>query len=218
LASSKRRNLHIAGSVQAAREYQAQFKGSPAEEYVRKRGLAVVAERLCLGWVGSALTGHERLTGRLAIPYMRPAGGEHLVATVRYRCIADHDCKSHGGDKYKSVPGDTSRIYNSGSLLRGCDSIVVTEGEVDAMSWEAAGVPAIGYQGTGAWRPHFNSALEGFPRVWLIADDDKPGIVAADKRAAELPNARVVVLGGGHDSNSFYMAHGPEKLRERIGL
>jgi hypothetical protein len=220
------------GSVEAAKTYFQQFKGSPAEEYIKARGLENVADRFTLGWVGSALTGHEQRSGSLVIPYLRPAGGPHAVATIRFRCIADECVRDEAGDylapdrkenhrghgKYLTLPGDMPRMFNTKALITGSRNIVITEGEFDAMAWESVGVPAIAYQGTSSWRDHFLPALMGFESVYIIADGDKPGLEAAEKLAASLLNAKVIVLGDGHDSNSFLHEYGALALRERIGL
>ncbi|WP_407696596.1 toprim domain-containing protein [Streptantibioticus cattleyicolor] len=199
---------------------------------MKARGLAGVADRFRIGFVGSALTGHEQYAGMLVIPYLRPAGGEHGVATVRCRCIADECVKDEAGrylaplqkerhqghGKYRSLPGDVPRLYNTMALIGSSPNVVVTEGEMDAMTWEAAGVPAVGYQGTSAWRAHFDPAFMGFRHVYHVADGDEPGIAAAEKRAAEMPNAKVIIPAPRHDSNSFAYEYGFDVLRERIGL
>lgn len=236
MASEKPRHGHMPGSVEAARTYYHQFKGSPAEEYIKARGLESVADRFTLGWVGSALTGHEQRTGMLVIPYLRPAGGPHAVATIRFRCIADECVKDDAGHylaptrkenhsshskwygKYWGLPGDIPRLYNTRALLNESPFIVITEGEFDAMVWESVGVPAIAYQGTSAWRDHFLPPLLGFETVYIIADGDAPGMEAAEKLAASILNAKVIVLRDGHDSNSFLHDYGAAALRERIGL
>ncbi|QUI35720.1 toprim domain-containing protein [Streptomyces alfalfae] len=194
------------------------MNGSPAEEYVRDRALGAVAEKFALGFVGSGRTGHERLEGRLAIPYLRPAGGEHAVATLRFRCIEGHDCKVHGGNKYKSLPGDPPRLFNTQALIGPSPYVAICEGEIDAMSLEAAGIPAVGVPGVGGWRDHFDPAFVGYETVFVIADGDEPGIAFADKLAERLPNAKVILLGDGHDANSFMQAEGPEALRGKLGL
>jgi len=218
LTSGLLKNLQMPDSVETAKDYYSQYKGSPAEAYMESRGLAEVAERFRIGYVGSARVGHEYLTGRLAIPYLRPAGGLHAVATIRYRCIQPHDCKAHGGDKMLSMPGDRSRLFNTQPLILESDIVVLTEGEFDAMAWTLADVPAIGYQGVNGWRPHFTTALIGFKTVFIVADDDPPGIKAAKARAEELPNGQIINLGGGHDSNSYLQMYGIEALRKGIGL
>ncbi|MGW1231449.1 toprim domain-containing protein [Streptomyces californicus] len=196
------------------------------------RGLAEIADKFTLGYVGSALTGHEQRARSLVIPYLRPAGGPHGVATIRFRCIADECVRDEAGNylapdrkevhqghgKYLTLPGDMPRLFNTRALITAASSIVVTEGEFDAMSWESVGVPAIAYQGTSSWRDHFIPPLLGFAAVFIIADGDKPGMEAAEKLAARLPNAKVIVLGDGHDSNSFLHKFGATALRERIGL
>ncbi|MFF8629662.1 toprim domain-containing protein [Streptomyces werraensis] len=199
---------------------------------MRARGLGDVADKFGLGYVGSALTGHEQRSGMLVIPYLRPAGGPHGTATIRFRCIADECVRDEDGEylaptrkenhrghgKYMTVPGDSPRLFNTRALITSTPHIVITEGEFDAMVWEAVGVPAIAYQGTSSWRDHFIPPLRGIETVYIIADGDKPGMEAAEKLAALLPNAKVVVLGEGHDSNSYLHEYGAVALRERIGL
>ncbi|MFG3176606.1 toprim domain-containing protein [[Kitasatospora] papulosa] len=196
------------------------------------RGLEDVAEKFTLGHVGSALTGHEQRSGSLVIPYLRPAGGPHAVATIRFRCIAEACVRDEAGEylaptrkenhrghgKYLTLPGDLPRLFNTRALIQNAPFIVITEGEFDAMVWESIGAPAIAYQGTSTWRDHFIPPLLGFGTVFIIADGDKAGIEAAEKLAAQLPNAKVIVLGDGHDSNSFLHTFGAAALREKIGL
>ncbi|MET8702714.1 toprim domain-containing protein [Kitasatospora sp. NPDC004723] len=169
----------------------------------------------------------------LVIPYARPAGGEHGVATLRFRCIADECVKDEAGEylapdrkenhqghgKYQSLPGDHPRLYNTSALIVPSPYIALSEGEFDAQASELAGVPCIAAQGTSAWRAHFNPALAGYEVVFIVADNDEPGIVAADKRAAELPNGKVIILGDqGSDINSFIHSQGTEAYRKALGL
>ncbi|MGW2539336.1 toprim domain-containing protein [Kitasatospora sp. NPDC001574] len=197
------------------------------------RGLGEVASRFGIGYVGSARTGHERSRGMLVIPYARPAGGDHGVATLRFRCIADECVKDEAGEylapdrkenhrghgKYQSLPGDHPRLYNTAALITPSPYIALSEGEFDTQASELAGVPCIAAQGTSAWRPHFNPALAGYEVVFIVADNDEPGIAAADKRAAELPNGKVIILGGeGSDINSFVHSQGAAAYRKALGL
>ncbi|MFJ7907521.1 toprim domain-containing protein [Kitasatospora sp. NPDC096204] len=220
------------GSVEAAKSYHQQYRGSPAEAYMAARGLVEVAPNFGVGFVGSAQIGHERYRGMLAIPYRRPAGGEHGVATVRFRCIRDTCVKDEEGNyyapnrkekheghgKYQSLPGDSPRLYNTGALIIPSPYIVVSEGEFDTQASELAGVPCVAAQGTGAWEPHFNLPLVGYKKVFHVADGDEAGIKAAEKRAAQTPNGVVIVLGDDHDINSFIHAEGVDSYRKKLGL
>ncbi|WP_353962742.1 toprim domain-containing protein [Kitasatospora purpeofusca] len=197
------------------------------------RGLGEAASKFGVGYVGSARTGHERSRGMLVIPYFRPAGGDHGVATLRFRCIADECVRDENGEylapgrkenhqghgKYQSLPGDHPRLYNTPALIVPSPYIALSEGEFDTQASELAGVPCVGAQGTSAWRPYFDPALAGYEIVFIIADNDAPGIAAADKRASELPNGKVIILGDeGSDINSFVHSQGAAAYRKALGL
>lgn len=232
MASLKPKNTHVANSVETARRYHESYQGSPAEQYVTARGLGEVAGKFGLGYVASALPGHERYAGSLCIPYMRPAGGADGVATCRFRCIADECVKDadgryyaqtgekerhQGHGKYQSLPGDPPRLYNTTALIEPSSVLVVVEGEFDTQAWASAGIPAVGAPGTGTWRDYWTPALLGYEVVYLIAEDD-PGLVFMDGLAADLPNGKVIKMTDNRDSNSVLINFGPEALTKRIGL
>ncbi|MFJ8930619.1 topoisomerase [Streptomyces sp. NPDC102364] len=232
MASLKPKNLHVADSVAIAKRYHQSYQGSPAEAYVTARGLGAVANQFGLGYVDSALPGHERYAGYLALPYLRPAGGEDGVATVRFRCVADQCVKAPDGSylfqrdekerheghgKFMSLPADPPRLYNTGSLIEPSAVLVVVEGEFDTQSWAVAGVPAVGAPGTGTWRDYWTPALLGYETVFLIAEDE-PGLVFMDQLAADIPNGKVIKMTDNRDSNSVLLNSGPEALKKRIGL
>ncbi|MFI5877553.1 topoisomerase [Streptomyces sp. NPDC051445] len=208
------------------------FPGSPAQAYIKARGLADVATRFGLGFVGSAIPGHERFTGYLTIPYLRPAGGEESVATVRFRCVADRCVKDadgrylfetqqkehhEGHGKYQTLPGDPPRLFNTSALIKPSPFLVVVEGEFDTMTWAAVDVPAVGAPGTGTWRYYWSPALFGYQTVYLISEDPA-GFKFMESLAAEMPNAKIIEMAGNLDSNSTYALEGRDALRERIGL
>ncbi|MEU6704744.1 topoisomerase [Streptomyces wuyuanensis] len=195
------------------------------------RGLGDVAAKFGLGYVHSAPPGHERYTGHLVLPYMRPAGGDNGVATLRFRCIKDecvrapdgrfwfeHDQKEQhqGHGKYQSLPGDPPRLFNTAALLVESPHIVLVEGEADAMAWDVAGVPAAGMPGTGTWRDYWHPAFYGYQSVFLIAEDEA-GEACMDALASEMPNGKPIRLPD-IDSNTLLLTEGPQALRERIGL
>jgi hypothetical protein len=233
VASLKPKNSHVPNSVEIAKTYHQMYRGSPAEKYVTARGLREAAGKFGLGYVHSAQPGHERYSGSLCIPYLRPAGGEDGVATVRFRCIADECVKDadgsyffekhkkeqhhHKGGKYMSLPGDPPRLFNTNALIQTSPVLVVIEGEFDTMSWELAGVPSVGAPGTGTWRDYWTPALLGYDTVFLLAEDG-PGLTFMDELAAQLPNGKVIQMTNDQDSNAVFLDYGPVGLKERIGL
>ena len=74
---------------QAASTYQTDLSGdTAAREYLAKRGLSSALDTFRLGVVRRPLPGHEGYAGRLAIPYLTPAG----VVNIRFRFRAQRDC------------------------------------------------------------------------------------------------------------------------------
>jgi hypothetical protein len=220
--------------VEIAKTYHQTYQGSPGEAYITARGLGEIAGSFGLGYVRSAQPGHERYTGSLCLPYMRPAGGEDGVATCRFRCVADRCVKDSDGHyffqkgekerheefnhaKFNSLPGDPPRLFNTNALIEPSPVLVVVEGEFDTMSWAYAGIPCVGAPGTGTWRKYWTPALLGYETVYLIAEDG-PGLTFMDGLAADLSNAKVIEMSDKQDSNAVLISQGMQALRERIGL
>lgn len=182
--------------------------------YLVSRGIDLdVAERWHLGVAVEPLAGHESLKGRLIVPYRTPNGPVGLVA----RCIREHDCKGTGCPKYLAEPGERRRLFNVHALHVDSRSIVMTEGELDALACHAlAGIPAVGVPGIKNWQPHFACLFDAYEEVILCADGDDAGgkLVATVKDA--LTNTRVVTMPRGEDVNSFIAAHGAEAFRDLI--
>lgn len=218
-----------ASLVEIAQGYSLDFRGSPAEEYIRHRGLEGLATRLGLGYVASPATGHEKHLGRLVIPYLRPAAGEHAVATVRFRCISEtcvknadgswREDESHEGHgKYQSLPGSRPMLYNTQALITASPYVGLSEGEFDAASAELAGIPTVGVPGVSAWRDHFDPAFLGFEAVFAFTDGDGPGEQFVEKLAERLPNVVPISFGKKCDVNKFVNENGPSALREKCGI
>ncbi|MEV0445267.1 topoisomerase [Streptomyces spectabilis] len=215
--------------VAAAKLYMSNYKDSPAEQYMAQRGLGGLPKRF--GYVSEPAVGHERHRGYLAIPYWRPAGGIHSVATMRFRCIADscvkapdgaylppHKERHAGHGKYMGLPGHSIRLYNTPDLLGELPYVAVTEGELDCAAMHGAGIPSVGVPGAAGWRDHFVPALCGFTVVFALGDGDDAGRRFATKVCEELPNAKPIDLGDGYDAARFIHDFGPDAVRERLGL
>lgn len=191
--------------------YEAQYPGSPAEAYLTSRGLSKVAQDFRLGWVGDALLTDEDYSGRLAIPYLTPAG----VVSMRFKSIDGR------GAKMLVDAGSGTWLYNP-FALRNRD-VYVTEGEPDTWSVTAVGGAALGLPGVDSWNPQtekpFVRALR-WRRVTVLAqsDDDGQSVKWAKQIARAVEGSRILKLPTGHDVNSFLQEEGESALRKYIGL
>lgn len=115
-----------------------------------------------------------------------------------------------------TMPGDKARLYNTHALTRYSKDVSITEGELDAVTAELAGVPAVGVPGAQMWKPYFRELFLGYRNVNILADGDEAGLDFAKQVAKTLPNARIIPMPDGDDVNSLVLKRGAEALRERI--
>lgn len=196
---------------QAATTYQADLVGdTSALAYLASRGLSPDAlATFRLGAVRRPLPGHEQYAGRLAIPYLTPAG----VVNLRFRCAEAHECQGH--PKYLSADGAGTNLFNVLDLKRDSPFICVAEGEIDAMSLSLAGLPAVGVPGVETWQKHFSRCLEDFDTIFAFGDGDKAGSKFSNFLARET-RARPIRMPNGKDCNDLFREQGAEGLRALI--
>lgn len=134
---------------------------------------------------------------------------------LRFRCLEPHDCHALGCPKYLSLPDAGTNLFGVLDLKRDSPHIVVCEGEIDAISWSLAGVPAVGIPGVDAWQKHFGRCLEDFDVVYSAGDGDKAGAKFNSLMAREV-KARPLRIPRGLDSNALYAQGGADGLRRLI--
>jgi DNA primase len=197
---------------QAVTRYQQDLAADTAgRAYLMTRGIGLeAAARFRLGLVTSPLAGDEQYRGRLAIPYLTPAG----VVNIRFRCVQQHECEGH--PKYLSREGAGTNLYNVLDLKRDSPFICVAEGEIDAMSLSLAGLPAVGVPGVKTWQKHFSRCLEDFDVVYAFGDGDDAGGKFSAFLARET-RARPIRMPPGEDCNSIYVKEGADGLHRLIG-
>lgn len=203
--------------AKAARAYLDQLSDSGAAYFEARGFTPQQCHTWGLGYVKEPEPGHEQYRGRVSIPYITPTG----VVQIKFRCIEEHSCKEmHGGTKYLGLTGNGTWMYNTRAFVLDSPEIVVTEGELDAMTVQTrTNVPSVGFPGTQSVDEVWYRAFTGYQRVLVVADGDKPGRDAAKAIAKHLSNADVIRLPEGEDSNSLLLKPGGlEQFYEMCGL
>lgn len=178
--------------------------------YLEKRGLVEVATDLGFGVVPDSPAPRLRqYAGRLAIPSIGP---DDNVYDVAFRCLEHESCKDHDCRKYLFLPGMPKRLYNLRALDRAADTISITEGQVDAATLEACGMPAVGVAGAEGWKQHHRRLFTGFPRVLVWGDGDPEGRHFAEKVSHDVAGAEVMMVPWGTDVNELYVSGGREAV------
>ena len=188
--------------------------------YLAGRGISmdsVVTFRL--GQVVEPMPGHEMMTGRIAIPYIKKLA----TVAIKFRCIKDHVCKEAKCAKYLSDGGQW--LYGTADLDAPSDFIAIAEGEFDTIVLHQIGIPAVGIPGVEAWKSHgwWPENLKGHRRVFMFADNDSGkeknyGMELARRIQKDVPCTRLVNLPEESDVTETFLGYGPEDLFKRAGL
>jgi DNA primase len=124
--------------------------------------------------------------------------------------------------KYSYDPGNQQHLYNAQTLID-ADVVVVTEGELDAISVEQAGLPAVAYPGASTWQKmrHWPHCFDSVREVVVVADGDEPGVKAATTvteslRRATAADVRLVLMPPGFDANAFLLAYSESDFLELL--
>lgn len=196
--------------ARAQRLYAANLE--PAVEWLAGRGIsreqAVIAG---LGVVTGEVVDHETRVGRLAIPYMTPSG----PVNMNFRCISHpHGCEGH--KKYLLSSGFKDNLYYVQAFEYAEDFICLTEGEIDALTMNICGIPALGVPGATKWMDHWTEVLDDFAYVYIMQDGDEAGEKFATLVRNNIPHAVTIQMPDGEDVNSMYVKHGTLYLHERL--
>lgn len=185
--------------------------------YLEGRGISEeTARAFSLGTVVDPHPGHEMFQGWVSIPYVSALG---IYQCVKFRRLDD------GKPKYGQPIGQKLHIYNVADCLADKQYIAICEGELDAVVMSAeVGIPAVGIPGVAAWKPYYSKLFLGFDTVYVIGDNDdkedgtNPGAEFSRRVAGEVLNSQIVQLTPGMDINEFYLANGPQSVRELLGV
>src|SRR6476659_470332 len=182
-----------------------------AVEYLATRGISREhAATAGLGVVTGEVVDHEHLTGRLAIPYMTPAG----PVNMSFRCIKPHLCGASGCPKYMQSEGLGANLYYVKAFEEAEDFICLAEGEIDALTLNICGIPALGVSGSSKWEPHWTEILDDFQYVYVMVDGDDAGEKFGTKVIKAVQHAVRIRMQPGEDVNSMYVKNGTLYLHE----
>jgi DNA primase len=204
--------------------FQAQFSGSLAENYAVERGLGTatvhkdsgdvqtnVAREYGLGYVGPDgldLPGFESWRNLLTIPNYNRRG---VVVGIKGRSLDPEP--EH---KYLNVSGGSNYLFNLYATKFPSDTIVLTEGEIDALTVIGhLGLPAVAVPGVSNWRPWHARIFEDYEHVVMLRDNDSAGSQLVGEIRASLPET-VVITPRNKDVNEDVMAGLASELRARI--
>jgi DNA primase len=168
-------------------------EGRPALDYLHRRGLtSETINTAMLGYHPFDSIGTAKEWGRavklpqgIVIPWLT---GESLWRlTIRRRVTA-------GPRRYTQVGGGSNGLYLVDSLQRFSPTVVMTEGELDALSvmQECGSLVSVVATGTtqGSHLPRWVARLAQAPRVLVAFDAEEPGDRAAYWWLERLPNAQ----------------------------
>lgn len=194
----------------ATSAYADQLVASEAEAYlIQERGLTnKVLDSFRIGFVDKPLRSHEMFWGRIVTPYITTTG----VVSLRFRRFKG----SQEAKKVLYIPGDQPRMYNVKAFAE--DNVFICEGEIDTMTAEMCGYPAIGIPGATSWKKVFAPAFR-YRTVTVVAhnDDNGEGMEFAKKISETLDDVKIQLCPRGHDLNSLYVSEGLEAVKELLG-
>ena len=213
----------IRTDIAKARTYLANLPG------FARRGLSLeTLQHFGCGFLGNWTAPKIRLEGKNPPPSRRfiiPTSERHYLASAIDRDRVDKQWwKMHAGSK---------EIFNAAAVIADSSTVIVVEGEIDAMSiWQATGgtisVIAIGGAAGKTWIDAFNLQFvnsNAKPPMLIIFDDDEAGRKDAPILRDELIRHGYPAVfdflppaenGQKQDANDVLLRHGEETLSEFV--
>lgn len=142
-------------------------------------------------------------------PYRDPASGKLLAQKVR-----------KAGKKFTVIGQGKDMPLFGQHIWKGGKTVVVTEGEIDALSvatafdgkWPAVSLPSGAQSAVKVCQRHYDW-FDGFETILLAFDMDEPGQEAAKEAAAVLPVGKVKIMSlPEKDANEVLIKHGPQAI------
>lgn len=101
---------------------------------------------------------------------------------------------SDEGPKYTYDKGSTGALFNTNNLRAGERSVVIVEGELDAMRLQSGGYLAVSTTGgSGTFKKEWAELLAGY-EIYICYDNDEAGITGALRVIEIFPDARIIEI------------------------
>src|SRR5699024_3174950 len=139
----------------------------------------------------------------LSIPYITAS---NEVVNIRFRNLTD------SGPKYLQLPGTPVGPYNLKALTEDASTVVIAEGELDAVTLSALGIAAIGMPGANSWKHHYARLFDGIQNVIVWGDPDDAGRKFNAEIQKSIPRALAAYME--KDINDTYVQDGPMPILE----
>lgn len=130
-----------------------------------------------------------------------------------------------GAKNFKMVK-DAELIFYNLDDISDHDTCIITEGEIDCLSWIEAGIPNVVSVPNGASKgsaslDYLENCIEYFDgktKIYLSTDNDEPGRVLRDELARRLGIERCykIEFGALKDANEYLTYHGADKLKSLL--
>jgi len=130
-------------------------------------------------------------------------------------CKKRRDPRNKNRPKYKYEKGASAKLYNAWMNWEE-DEVVMVEGELDALTLQSHGIPAVSSTGGAKtfkddWKAFFEDK-----KVYALYDYDEAGINGAIKFLEEVPHARLAWLPEENDPTDYLQEHDLSGLMEAL--
>lgn len=151
------------------------------------------------------------------------------INTVQFNYFREGELintKFRGKNKAFKMVKDAELIFYNLDSIKASDTCIITEGEIDCLSWIEAGINSVVSVPNGASKgsqkmDYLDNCIEYFDgktKIYLSTDNDEPGRALRDELARRLGVERCwkIDFGSLKDANEYLVYYGPERLLNLI--
>lgn len=187
----------------AEKYHQALLKQPETLKYLHDRGINQDSiDRFKIGFY------QKNGTSFISIPHFQ--NGQ--LQNIKFRSLPPAE------KTFRRIPDCKSILFNTDAVKKYSDSIIITEGELDAITLIQAGLENVvsGTTGAGSFGPDWIGLLKPVKKIYLAYDADAAGQDGARSLAKRLGYNRTfnIELPPGQDVNDFFQSNGVDEFKE----